>query len=77
MQTVQVVLDSSLLKATDRAAKRCRVNRSALIREALQRHLKHLDDLELEEQDRRGYAAQPQREDDFRVWEEAASWPRP
>ena len=77
METIQVVLDKSLLKAADLAAKRRQVNRSALIREALQRHLKYLRDLELEERDRRGYLAQPQREEEFRVWEDIASWPRP
>ena len=29
----------------------------------------------MEEADRRGYMAQPQREDEFRVWEDAAAWP--
>ncbi|SPF43409.1 conserved hypothetical protein [Candidatus Sulfopaludibacter sp. SbA4] len=77
METIQVVLDKSLLKATDLAAKRRQINRSALIRQALQRHLKYLHELELEERDRRGYLAQPQREEEFRVWEDAASWPRP
>jgi metal-responsive CopG/Arc/MetJ family transcriptional regulator len=77
METIQVVLDTKLLKATNLAAKRRRVNRSALIRQALQRHLKYLRELELEDRDRRGYLAQPQTEDEFRIWEEAASWPRP
>ena len=77
METIQVVLDKNLLKATDLAAKRHRVNRSALIRQALQRHLKLLHELELEDRDRRGYLAQPQREEEFRIWEDAASWPRP
>ena len=75
METIQVVLDTKLLKATDFAAKRQKVNRSALVREALQQHLKRLRDLELEERDRRGYLAQPQREEEFRVWEDAAAWP--
>ena len=75
METIQVVLDTKLLKATDFAAKRQKVNRSALVREALQQHLKRLHDLELEERDRRGYLAQPQREEEFRVWENAAAWP--
>jgi len=75
METIQVVLDAKLLKAADLAAKRQKVNRSALVRQALQEHLKRLRDLELEEQDRRGYMAQPQREDEFRVWEDAAAWP--
>jgi hypothetical protein len=30
---------------------------------------------DLEEQDRRGYTAHPQRKEEFRMWEEAASWP--
>ena len=75
MQTIQVVLDTKLLKAADFAAKRQKLNRSALIRQALQQHLKRLHELELEARDRRGYLAQPQREDEFRIWEDAAAWP--
>ena len=75
METIQVVLDTKLLKAADLAAKRQKMNRSALIRDALQQHLKRLRDLQLEEQDRRGYLAQPQREEEFRIWEDAAAWP--
>jgi metal-responsive CopG/Arc/MetJ family transcriptional regulator len=77
METIQVVLDKKLLKAADLAAKRYEVNRSALIRQALDRHLKYLHELELEDRDRRGYLAHPQREEEFRMWEDAASWPRP
>ena len=76
MKTIQVVLGSKLLKAADLAAKRQQLNRSALIREALERHLKHMHERELEERDRRGYLAHPLREEEFRVWEGAASWPR-
>ena len=77
MQTIQVVVDTKLLKAADLAAKRQRLNRSALIRQALQRHLKYLHELELEERDRRGYLVQPQSADESRIWEDAASWPQP
>ena len=77
METIQVVLDRKLLKAADLAAKRYEVNRSALIRRALDRHLKYLHELEMEDRDRRGYLAHPQREEEFRIWEDAASWPRP
>jgi metal-responsive CopG/Arc/MetJ family transcriptional regulator len=76
VETIQVVLDKKLLRATDLAAKRRKVNRSALVRQALARHLKYLHDLELEERDRRGYLDQPQREEEFRLWEDSASWPR-
>jgi metal-responsive CopG/Arc/MetJ family transcriptional regulator len=75
MQTIQVVLDSKLLKAADVAAKRQKVNRSYLIRNALREHLKRLRELELEEQERRGYLAKPQREEEYRPWEDIASWP--
>ena len=75
METIQVVLDTKLLKAADDAAKRQKVNRSALIRRALEEHLKHLRVLELEQRDRRGYQARPQRIEEYRPWEEIAAWP--
>jgi metal-responsive CopG/Arc/MetJ family transcriptional regulator len=74
-ETIQVVLDAKLLKATDLAAKRQKVNRSALVRHALQEHLRHLHFADLEERDRRGYQARPQPVEEYRPWEEAASWP--
>jgi hypothetical protein len=68
------VLDTKLQKA-DVAAKRQKVNRPALVRCGFQEHIKRSRELALEEQDRRGYMAQPQREDEFRVWADAAAWP--
>ncbi len=75
MATIQVVLDAKLLKAANVAAKRGKVNRSALIRKALEEHLKRLKVLELEERDRRGYLARPQQPDEYRGWESIAAWP--
>ena len=75
METIQVVLDIKLLKAADLAAKRRKVNRSALIRQALQEHLRRLHTLDLEDRDRRGYQARPQTRAEYRLWEEAAAWP--
>jgi metal-responsive CopG/Arc/MetJ family transcriptional regulator len=75
MQTIQVVLDSKLLKAADTAARRRKVNRSALIRQALQEHLGRLRLTELEDRDRRGYQSQPQRIEEYLQWEESAAWP--
>jgi hypothetical protein len=51
------------------------VNRATPIRDAWQRHREHLQELELEEQERRGYLAKPQKEEEFLVWERAAVWP--
>ena len=75
MQTIQVVLDERLLNAADVAAKRDKVNRSALIRRALADHLKRLQILDLEERDRRGYEAKPQRLEECLPWEAVAVWP--
>jgi metal-responsive CopG/Arc/MetJ family transcriptional regulator len=57
METIRVVLDAELLKAADTAAKRRKVTRSQLVREALREHLARLRILEREEIDRRGYLA--------------------
>ncbi len=75
MKVIQVVMDSELLEATNGAAKRARVNRSSLIREALREHLKHLRVREVEARDRRGYRSRPDAAVDAAAWERVASWP--
>jgi len=75
LAALRAEIASGRLKAADLAAKRHKVNRSALIRDALREHLKRLHDLELEARDRRGFMAQPQREEEFLVWEDASAWP--
>lgn len=75
MQVVQVVLDKKLLHATDQAAKRAGQNRSALVRDALQEHLRRLELRAQEERDRRGYSRQPQVDADAQDWEAEAVWP--
>jgi metal-responsive CopG/Arc/MetJ family transcriptional regulator len=75
METIQVVMGSALLRATDRAAKRARVNRSALIREALRAYLKRFDMRELEARDRAGYEEHPGISTEAADWERAAAWP--
>ena len=75
METIQVVLDSALLRAADGAAQRARMNRSALVREALREHLKRLQTKELEARDRRGYQRQPDASREIAEWEQVAAWP--
>ena len=75
METIQVVLDSGLLKAADRAVKRLKTNRSALFREALRAHLKRLELLEKEKRDREGYVRYPDSVDDPASWDKVADWP--
>ncbi|MGH9628262.1 MAG: ribbon-helix-helix protein, CopG family [Bryobacteraceae bacterium] len=75
MQTIQVVLDRKLLQAADRAARRTKQNRYAVIREALRQHLRLLELRELEQRDRQGYTRVPQPPDEYAAWEAEASWP--
>ena len=75
METIQVVLDRKLLQAADRAARRTKQNRSALIRTALREHLRTLQIRALEERDREGYLKDPQSRDDSLKWEKEAEWP--
>ncbi len=73
METIQVVLDAALLRAADRAARRFKVNRSALVRDALRRHLAALSTHDREQADRAGYAQTADR--DTNAWERVAAWP--
>ena len=75
METIQVVLGKQLLSAADRAARRLKQNRSALIRDALRAHLERLSVLAREERDRRGYERKPEAAEDLAVWEKVAEWP--
>jgi metal-responsive CopG/Arc/MetJ family transcriptional regulator len=75
MQTIQVVLDEQLLTATDDAARRARLNRSALVRDALRQYLKRLHVEDLERRDRAGYEREPDTAADLALWEGAAAWP--
>ena len=75
METVQVVLDKELLQATDKAAKRTKQNRSALVRDALRRHLRALDIRAKEEQERAAYLKHPQTSEGTSLWEAEAVWP--
>ena len=75
METIQVVFDSKLLRPTELAARRAKLNRSTLIREALRAHLKKLATPERELRDRKGYEADPRDSGDFSGWEVEAIWP--
>ena len=75
MQTIQIVLDEALLRAADRAARRHRLNRSALFREALREHLKRLALRDQERRDRAGYEGQPEAADEVSAWDTVIAWP--
>jgi metal-responsive CopG/Arc/MetJ family transcriptional regulator len=75
MEIVQIVIDKGLLQATDRAARRTKRNRSALVREALREHLRRLEVRAREERDREGYSNRPPPRDESHLWEAEAAWP--
>jgi metal-responsive CopG/Arc/MetJ family transcriptional regulator len=75
METVQIVLDKSLLRAADRAARLSKQNRSALVRDALREHLRRLEVAAQEERDREGYRKHPEDLTEVLAWEQVAAWP--
>jgi metal-responsive CopG/Arc/MetJ family transcriptional regulator len=75
VETIQIVIDKKLLQATDRAAKRTKRNRSALVRDALREHLQRLETRVAEERDHQGYSKKPQAISDSQLWEAEAAWP--
>ena len=75
METIQVVIDEKLLQASDRAAKKAKLNRSELVRIALREHLRRLEILESEQRDQRGYEKLPQAKTTEDSWEAEAVWP--
>lgn len=75
VETVQVVLDEDLLKAADRLAARLKVNRSALVREALREYLRRTRTKDREAADRAGYARAPESASDLAAWDRIVAWP--
>ncbi len=75
METIQIVLDKKLLQAADKAARRTKRNRSALVRDALREHLRKLEMRASEERDREGYLKQRAAIAEVRLWEGEAAWP--
>jgi metal-responsive CopG/Arc/MetJ family transcriptional regulator len=75
METIQIVLDKELLRATDQAARRMKRNRSALVRDALREHLRRLEIRAKEKRDRQGFSMRPQTAEESLVWEAEAAWP--
>ena len=57
--------------------RRTKLNRSALIREAIRAHLKsHYDIRERELRDRKGYEGNPTESEELSGWEAEAIWPK-
>ena len=75
VKIIRVKLDLPLLRAMDAAARRARVNRSALIRTAVLEHLKRFELQKLEALDRRGYLKHPDDSQEIADWESVSEGP--
>lgn len=75
MSTIQVVIEEDLLRSADRAARRLKVNRSALIRDALRGHLQRLHTGNLERREREAYERTPDDPAEFAAWDRVTAWP--
>ena len=64
-----------LLRSADRVARRLKVNRSALIRDALRAHLQRLHTGDLERREREAYERTPDDPAEFAAWHGVAAWP--
>ena len=74
MKTIQMTIDSRLLKAVDRLTRLRKTTRSALIRTALEAELRreHINELETRHAD--GYAKQPTKPGEFDTWIQEQAW---
>jgi metal-responsive CopG/Arc/MetJ family transcriptional regulator len=75
METIQVILDRSLLRAADRAARKLKTSRSALFREALRAHLARIETRDKERADREGFTRYPDALDEPAVWDKVTVEP--
>lgn len=73
MATIQVVIDDALLERLDYELQGAVRRRSAFVRGALDRELRHRETMRLEEEHRRSYAEMPETEEER---EEARAWSR-
>ena len=74
MKTIQMTLGEQLLKKVDRAVKKARTTRSALIRDSLEQYLDSIQTRQLEAEQRTGYQRQPVTAGEFDVWESEQEW---
>jgi metal-responsive CopG/Arc/MetJ family transcriptional regulator len=76
MKTIQMTIDSHLLKAVDRLTRARKTTRSALIRGALEAELRRERITDLEVRHAAGYADQPVAAGEFDAWLEQQDWGR-
>jgi metal-responsive CopG/Arc/MetJ family transcriptional regulator len=74
MKTIRVAIDEQLLAAVDEATARLQTTRSAFIRSALLRAVRHHKIDQMEQQHAAGYTRQPVVAGEFDIWEAERQW---
>ena len=73
VKTIHVEIEEDLLRSADRAARRLKVHRSSLIRDALRAHLERLRTADLERREREAYERTPDDPAEFAAWDGVAA----
>ncbi len=74
MRTVELILDEALLEEVDRVAHSLGTTRSSFIRDALLVALGRLEERQLEDMHRSGYARHPVRPGEVAGWDTEQVW---
>ncbi len=74
VRTVQMTLESDLVRSVDEAAKKMHTTRSAFTRLALKEALRGMKIKEMEQRHRQGYKAHPVTREEAGVWEKEQAW---
>jgi metal-responsive CopG/Arc/MetJ family transcriptional regulator len=75
MKPIQILVGDALVREMDHEARRQRIDRSKLIRRAVEKYLAEMRRVTLEGQHRAGYLRHPQRKDEVAPWERIQQWP--
>ena len=77
METIQLMLDKSLLAEMNRATDALRMTPSDFMRVALERALQQREIIAQEQRDAQGYLEQPQRPEEIEEWQGEQEWGEP
>ena len=77
MKTIQMTIDSQLLKLLDQFTRARKTTRSAFIRHAIEAEIRRERTRQLEEQHAQGYARKPVEPGEFDVWLNEQAWGGP
>lgn len=74
METIEVIIDDSLLAEVDRVTRSLAMTRADFARVALELALRNKKTIAMEQQHAQGYARRPAEPEDFDEWEAERAW---